>query len=453
MPNLVVVKYGGSLLSSADAFRTAASYVVGKSTDGSRAVVLVSAMSGLTNRFMDIYDRRALQELSAIENIYWEVAKPLPKRHHDQAMEEIKEEMKALKILLEARNKDAFVGSAEGHSAILQKYHILAQDRDAAHLSGADAGFLLNAHGLIDMEASRVNLRERVGGLLSKGIPVVGGYLGRHHKTDAYQLGARNSNDGFAAALAVALGAQAVEIVKDVPGVFRVYPREDLGILRKLSYNEAGNMSWTGSPVVHPSAIIISESSGLPIVVKNMQSDGTVISTETETTKEKFVASVVPERTFMVTIRDRMIGTYEGMGYWSIISSFEEGRGNAITPVSAMGGISYTLNIDDRKKAGDNETLFRNHIEELRAHLNANGFRASVVGDEVGRITLVGDAMQSRQGTFYYLTGILSERGISLRSTVQIDEKVMPPVISIVVDSDNLESTTTALTEELFTVR
>ncbi|MBI2971874.1 MAG: aspartate kinase [Candidatus Aenigmarchaeota archaeon] len=446
MSGLVVVKFGGSVLTGADSFRAAAGYAAARN-----AVSLVSGMNGLTNAFMDMYDQQ-VYGIEWLTDVYRRVVSKLPHELKQAVLKEIAEELNPLPVYQKIGARDAFVGSPEGHAAILLKYHLKAQGVVAAHLTGPDAGFFFDRHGLVDMDTSREFLANNVGAIVKCGqMAVVGGYLGiggDHY----YRVGARNINDACATALAGALGAGEVHIIKDVPGVYRVPPEfGDYGLLGRLSYNEARKMSSRGSPIVHPTGVRMAQDGGIPVIVKSMDSRGTTIAGETQTTPENPVAALVPERTCMVTVRDDIMDTPEGMEYPVLIHQFENKNGADMgIAASDVGGFSYTVTLGDRKKANGNGALVRAHTEELRDYLNAHGYRPVVEGEEIGMITVVGDSMQRRPGTLSYVSGVLGRKGISVLSAVQSNERHAPPSITMAVDADKLEATTRALAEELF---
>lgn len=443
MSKLVVVKYGGSTLKSANAFRAAAQYQIRTSP-----VALVSAVNGATNLLMDAYERKT--DTSRLKDAYWGIAKPLPSAIQEEAMGKIEKQIELLGLYQDIGARDAFIGAGEGHSAILLSSHINALGRKSDHLTGPDAGFFLDDHGIVDMGESLGHL-EKIGDRLKEGnIIIVGGYLGRNRKNE-YSLGARNINDAFATALAVALHGTSVEIIKDVPGVYRVDPEYgNFGLLERLSYDEAGKMSWRGSPVVHPAVIKLAKNISIPIVVKSMESSGTVISPETQSTQEHPVAALVPDRTFMVTVRDELMDTPEGRGYFALISRFEQEFGADIGLIAAdIGGISYTVSWGDRKR-GKNEDQLPIHNVQLRDFLNSHGYKPVVEGQEVGMVTIVGDGMKQRAGTLSQMSGVLAQENISVRSAAQSDERYSSPTITFVVDSDNLKPSVEALAAELF---
>ncbi len=445
MSRLIVPKYGGSILFSPRLFTDAASYQIGKGPVG-----FVSAVNGDTNFYMDIFDGK--NPRGSNRERYKEILAGLPPELRMRAESDIESEMQRMEIYLDIGARDAFVGSPEAVAAILLEYFIKEQGRNATHLSGPDAGFLLDDYGLIDMEASRKPLRENIGRKLDKGnVVIVSGFLGKHHKTRQYKLGARNIGDAFAAAGAAALEGD-VEIVKNVPGVYHVPPEYGIyGMPDNLSYGEARKMTWRGSPVVHPSAVRIAQNYGMKITVKDMKSEGTVISDRTQTTIERPVAGIVPEKTFMITVFDDIMDTPEGRGYLGHVSQYEAQRGNDVGLVATdVGSISYTISLGDKKRPENNGHILEEHNRGLGDHLNSHGYGATIDGQEVGMITLVGDGMQRRAGTLSYLSGVLGRNGISIRCTSQSDEKYGPPSIIFVVDKNELEDSVRALSDELF---
>lgn len=465
MTELIVPKYGGSVFTDADSYRRVAKYQLSRGR-----VAVVSAMSRVTDRLEAIYDNRDMQALAQLKKAYFEIVKSLPSEIREAAVREIEKDMGRegetgnLHVYLDMGAKDAFVGSGEGHSAIFLASHINALGGNAEFLSGTEAGFLLDNHGWVDMDRSREPLRVAARRIMDQlKIAVVGGYFGRHNKTGQWKAGARNINDAFAVAEGDALGADAIEIVKDVPAIYRV-PKKldefvfgDYGSLGKLSYDETRKMSSRGSIVIHPQAIVLAQSKKLPIIVKNMESEGTVITAESQTTREKPFAAIVPDKAPMITIRDDIMDTPEGRGYWARVAGFEEKHGVDIGVIpSDIGVISYTISLGDKKgPKKDARTVLRQHNEELREYLNSMGYNPKIDGEEVGMITVVGDEMQNRPGTLAYLTEILareepSGERTSVRAFVQSDEKYARPSMVIVVNLDSFEAAVKVLADELF---
>ncbi len=465
MSGLIIPKYGGSVFTDEESYRRVARYQLSRGH-----IAVVSAMNGVTTELEHIFDQKDMQALSKLKNRYFKIVENLPPRYCEPAMREIEKDMGRegetgnLRIYMDMGAKDAFVGSGEGHSAIFLTSHINALGGNAGFLIGTEAGFLLDDYGWVDMNRSREPLRVAARAIMDQGrIAVVGGYFGRHNKTGQWKAGARNINDAFAVAEGDALGADAIEIVKDVPAIYRV-PKKldefvfgDYGSLEKLSYDETRKMSSRGSIVVHPQAILLAQNRNMPIVIKNMESEGTVISSESQTSQKKPFAAIVPDKTPMITIRDDIMDTPEGRGYWARVAGFEEKHGIDIGVIpSEIGVISYTISLGDKKgPKKDARTVLGQHNEELREYLNSMGYNPKIDGEEVGMITVVGDEMQNRPGTLAYLTEILAREKpnrerTSVRAFVQSDEKYARPSMVIVVNMNSFESAVKVLADELF---
>lgn len=459
----IVVKYGGSVLKDGDSFRRAAEYQRRTSR-----LALVSAMKDVTTYLGEIFEDKDVQRLLQLKNSYLKVVEGLPSGLHEAAVREIEKdfgregERGLLHTYLNIGARGAFVGSGEEHSAIFSYYYNKALGTDAEFLIGYDAGFLLDDHGWVDMDSSREPLRAAVKSKIDQGKTVsVGGYTGRHHKTGVVMAGADNINDAFAIAMADASGADSVEIIKDVPAVYHVPPKlgdefvfGDYGSLKNLSYNETRKMASRGLLVIHPQAALLAQSKNIPIFVKNMESRGTLISADTQTTYEKPFAVLVPRKGFMIAVEDDIMDTPEGRGYWARVAQFEYEHGNDIditpsdTPV-----ICYTIrlgNIKGRNKE-DSQKLLEQHNNELREYLNSIDYNPKIYGEEVGVITAVGDKMKGRPGTLAHLSGILAKENISILADVQSLEKTYTgPSITFAVDLDKLEKSVKVLAEKLF---
>src|SRR3989338_11240704 len=102
MPESTVIKYGGGALKDHESFSGAAYHQAVTHSP----VAVTSAMYGITNRLLNIYEKGAPDSLVKTEflNCYWDVAKYLPREFHDLAMNELKVEMERVTTFLDARN-------------------------------------------------------------------------------------------------------------------------------------------------------------------------------------------------------------------------------------------------------------------------------------------------------------------------------------------------------------
>lgn len=462
---IYVIKFGGSVLSDAEGFRNAANYV--KSKRSREVIVVPSAMYEVSSTLEKIYENRSKRryvsrELGNLERRYIKTLEPLPPELAEPAKSKIKIEMGNLERDITTGAKDAVEGSGEGHSCIIFVPYLKSAGLDAEYVLGSDAGFMLDGQRRINLKRSTKRLSKTVDSILRKGeIPVIGPYLGEAIG-GGYIRAPRNSNDEFATAIAVAKKIDGVddilvEIVKDVAGVYRVEERYgDYGVLKNLSYDESGKLTWRGSPVVYPTAITMAENNGITIVVKNMDSPGTIISKDSQTTKEKPVAAIVTSQAPIVTVLDRSMDTgEESLGYLATVTGFEAANRIPIgVDASDAGKISHTLSPGNKKgkEKEELEKMLRKHPNLLKKYLISHGYQPEGVylEEKTGVITLVGNEMQNRKGTLAYLSGIVGDAGISIRAASQSYEKPSPPSITFVVDIEDLDTSVKALCEELF---
>jgi len=456
--NLYVIKFGGSVLTDYESLMNAAAYIIKKQKEN-RVIAVPSAFSGITNVHKGIFKNIRDPDYYPIKRaelryIYSLIFDRFPRPYAEGAMNEIDEHLKALDAYVQSGSEDAIVGSGEQQAGIILRYFVEALEGDVEYINSADAGFLIKENRSIDIERSAIGLRKTIGARDPKKALIIPGYVGRHVDTHVVRTGTRNSTDSFASAVGYSIDADTVtvEIIKDVPAICRVEKRYgNYGTLNALSYDESGEMTWKGSPVVHPEAINIASLKKIPIVVKNLDPDskGTLISTESQTTKENPVAAIVVVYQPMINVIDSLMT--ERTGYLHLLTGFETRKGNSIDMVSTGNkSVSYTVSLGDVKSDENIDQLLALHLNELKNYMNSMGFEPSVDGEVVAKISAVGKAMQGTPGILRRIYGTTEAVNVSVRANSQSDEKPLPPTVSFAVDADKADITVKALCEELF---
>lgn len=243
MPELSVVKIGGSVLTGPQAFRRAASFAARRLAEdpGRQLVIVVSAEYGLTDAL-----------LSSAQDI---VADPDPE------------------------TLDLLWSSGEIRSVALLVL--------ALHAAGVRAiGLNVHQTGLIDPEASEVAghfelrpLRLRAA-LAAADVVVVPGFLARGGGDAIVSLG-RGGSDLTAVLLAAGLGARTCELVKDVPGYFSADPNScpDAQQLDHITFEGAIEMARGGCELVQPAALEAARDHDVTLLVRALeQGQGTIVS-------------------------------------------------------------------------------------------------------------------------------------------------------------------------------
>ncbi|RLI98172.1 MAG: hypothetical protein DRO99_01400 [Candidatus Aenigmatarchaeota archaeon] len=442
-------KFGGSSFPDYMGFMQAAEYLSCQIEEGYRPIAVVSAPKGVSDMLIDAAaGRLGMDELKdSLLDKYSGMVRDMfgSGREARNAKLEIEAEMGRLREAIEKEGKDCFLSLGENHSSILLAHAIRALGHGSSHADGYTAGVTVTKRGAVVEDETDRRLRATLDRQLSKQdiIPVIGGYVG--DCDGRYVIMGRNTTDVTGALISRAAGAEAYEIIKDVPGVYRVEPEFcETEVIDRLSYDEAGQITWRGAKVVHPHAITVARKAGIPIRVRNMYDAGfTTIHHDSSTTEEKPVAAISARRFYMINVSDDAMNTPEGRGYLAMMSSVLSAHDIDILDAAMPANtISVVIPVSEHTRNGIEE--------ELAASLAESGYSPVIEGREVGGISITGEAMKGRPGTLSYLSGILGRECVSVVMGSQSDEAVSSPTINFYVEGGELDRTVKRLCEELF---
>jgi aspartate kinase len=287
----LVMKFGGTSVGSSPAIRQAADIVQGEIPRWGNLVVVVSAMSGVTDSLIAC----ARAAVAGDVEKYEEIITGLQEKHgntiddllvHDEKRIQLCDELAGLFETLQAlcrgihimgeltpRGMDAVVSLGERMNArlfstVLQQGGIASQVVDATRLIVTDNSFQ-QARPLMD--ATR---RKTTGVLIplfmEKVVPVVTGFIAATEDGITSTLG-RGGSDYTATILGDCLDADEVWTWTDVDGVMTADPRivPDAKVLPEVSYNEVSEMAYFGAKVLHPKTIRPVIERNIPLWVKN----------------------------------------------------------------------------------------------------------------------------------------------------------------------------------------
>ncbi len=261
---------------------------------------------------------------------------------------------------------------------------------------------------------------------------VVAGFQGVAETGDVTTLG-RGGSDTTAAALAVALRAELVEIYTDVDGIKTADPRivPEARTLHVVSYEEVFQLAEQGARIVHPRAVELAMRANVPIRVRSTFSDpdedeGTLIAHTFE------VSGEWPERGRVV------IGVAQSANM--VLCSVEEGGGAEAVPIFrslADAGISVDLiNVSpDRNRF----VVHREDAERSRRILEGLGVTVKLRPD-CAKVSVVGTGMRGLPGVMALVAEALRGEGIPILQTA--DSHV---TISCLVPADQMECAVLAL--------
>lgn len=182
------------------------------------------------------------------------------------------------------RELDMLMACGEIMSGVILVSTLIAQGCNAVFLTGGQAGIITdNSFG--DARILKVEPQRIWHYLKQNNVVVVAGFQGVTEDGEITTLG-RGGSDTTAAALGVALGAEAIEIYTDVDGIMTADPRivKDARLLDVITYNEICQFAQSGAKVIHPRAVEIAMQQNIPLRVKNAFNDspGTLVTNRGE---------------------------------------------------------------------------------------------------------------------------------------------------------------------------
>jgi aspartate kinase len=298
------MKFGGTSVGDASCIAHTAQ-IVARAVKENPCVVVVSAMSGVTNRLIDAAKNaqagtvaESLAILDALRKQHESALTSLIPQEQDRApirkrMEEVLAEGRRLcegtGLLRELtpRTLDAISSLGERLSApvvaaAVRALGILSEAVEATELIVTDA-----FHGSAEpqMQLTREKSQSRLRPLIEKGIvPIVTGFIGATSEGQLTTLG-RGGSDYSATILGAALDADEVIIWTDVDGVLTADPRlvPDARTIPVISYREAAELAYFGAKVLHPKTLNPVVQAAIPVWIRNSfapEKPGTKITPE-----------------------------------------------------------------------------------------------------------------------------------------------------------------------------
>lgn len=296
----IVLKFGGTSVSSLANWRNIAKVTAQRRAAGARVLIVHSAITGITDRLEKLLDAALGQaqdeELKAIEERHRRLAAELGialgtdvERH----LAELRQIAAGVALVGEVsdRTRARVMATGELMATELGARFLRSQGLDVAW---ADARTMLKAEERRSASAKAsvlsatcnfapdTALEERLGAMSP--IVITQGFIASDDEGNTVLLG-RGGSDTSGAYFAAKLRAQRLEIWTDVPGMFSANPRNTptARLLRSLHYDEAQEIATSGAKVLHPRCILPARQYRIPLHVYATQApelEGTVLSAE-----------------------------------------------------------------------------------------------------------------------------------------------------------------------------
>jgi len=288
---MIVMKFGGTSLGDGEAINRAVDIVIQTLKDKGGVVVVVSAMSGVTDTLLSAATSAAQGDAETFRRARW----ALSDRHrlalteaitHEEARLQLMEEVEALlsdfeslcrsiHVLgeLTARGSDAVASLGEKLTARILAAALRDRGERATAVEATEAIVTNGRHGSAAplMDETKEMAQARLLPLLAEGVtPVVTGFIAATQNGVTTTLG-RGGSDYTAAILGACLDADEVWLWTDVDGVMTADPRvvPEARTLAEISYAEAAELSYFGAKVLHPKAILPAVERGIPLRIVN----------------------------------------------------------------------------------------------------------------------------------------------------------------------------------------
>ncbi len=387
---VVVQKFGGTSVGSAERIKHVAERVLEEKDRGNDVVVVVSAMGKTTD---------------SLVKLAGEITEKPSKRE-----------------------MDVLLSTGEQITISLLSMALNEKNVDAISLTGWQAGMETEAvHG----NARILNIKtERIEEHLMDGkVVIVAGFQGITEGGDITTLG-RGGSDTTAVALAAALKADKCDIYTDVKGVYTTDPRyvKEARKLLSVSYDEMLELANLGAGVLHPRAVEYAKNYQMPLVVRSSmeKEEGTIIEEEVSMEQNLVVRGVAFEDNITsVTVFGLKNPLTSLSTIFSTLATHQINVDIIIQSLTESKGTNLSFSIKD----SDLEETVK-VLEENKAVL---GYDRVASEQGLAKVSIVGSGMISNPGVAADMFKVLAEQDIVIKMVSTSEIKV-----STVIEKGNM---------------
>ena len=396
---LIVQKYGGTSVGNPDRIKGVATRVAEHRAKGDQIVVVVSAMSGVTDSLIKL-----AKEIM-----------PLPSE----------------------REMDVLLSTGEQTTIALTAMAMHAIQVPAVSLTGAQAGIVTDG---VHTKAKIRNISPKeVHKMLDAGnVVIVAGFQGQTPEGVITTLG-RGGSDLTAIALAAALKADLCQIYTDVDGVYTADPRlvPTAQKLQEISYDEMLELAGLGAKVMQSRSVEFAKKFGVIFEVRSSLNNnpGTLVKEETahmesvvirgvslDKNQAKITLAHVPDQPGAAARIFKAIGE-SAINVDMIVQTASHGA-------SGSTDISFTLDKPDVLSA-------RRALDKIKSEV---GFNEVIADEQIGKLSIVGVGMRSHTGVAAKMFEALAQAGVNIHMISTSEIK-----ISVVIDLAKGEQATNAV--------
>ena len=368
---LFVQKFGGTSLGTLDRIHRVAEQVEGTARGGHQVVVVLSAMSGETDRL--------------VQMAHEVTSKP------------------------DDRELDVLLSSGERVTIALLAMELRGRGINARSFTGRQVGIVTNSSHT-RARIAKIMASPMQEALAEGVVPVVAGFQGVNERSEVTTLG-RGGSDLTAVALAASLGADRCMIFTDVDGIYTADPNivPSAKKIEKLSYEEMLELASLGAKVLQARSVEFAAKYGVPVEVKSsfQEGEGTLVTHEDTDMERAVVSGVTGDRN---QAKVTVVGVPDRPGIAAELFS--------AVAASSISVDMIIQNVSQRSLADISFTVPRSDIpralplmEKAKIELQAQDIE---VKEDVAKVSIVGVGMRSHSGVASRMFQTLSREGINI---------------------------------------
>ena len=399
MSEIIVQKFGGTSVGSVERIESVAE-IVKNASDSNTVIVVVSAMSGETNKLIKLAN------------------------HFGENPDK--------------REFDALVSTGETISSALltmalHSKGIKARSFSASQISMKTTDSYSKAK-ILDVDA------EKILKVIEDGtIPIITGFQGITEGGDVTTLG-RGGSDTTAVAIAAQVNASRCDIYTDVDGIFTTDPKivSNAKKLDSITMEEMLELAGQGAKVIQTRAVEFANKYNVPVRVLSSFNDGegTLINLKEETMENALVSGIAFQKD-QVKFTLHGVGDIPGTAFKILgpISDAEVEVDVIVQNVSVDGKTDFTFTVS----AEDQDTVTK-VIEDIKSEVEFNDL---MIDSEIAKVSIVGVGMRSQAGVASKAFKALSQNDVNIQIICTSEIK-----ITMVIDKDLVDKAVQVLHEE-----
>ena len=399
MSETIVQKFGGTSLGSVERIDAVAE-IIKKASNKNKIVVVVSAMSGETNRLIDLANSFGNNP--------------------------------------DKREFDALVSTGETISSALLSMALHSKDIKARSFSASQIAIRTTSSyskaKILDVDAKKI-----LDVLENDTIPIITGFQGITEGGDITTLG-RGGSDATAVAIAAQINANRCDIYTDVDGIFTTDPNivSNAKKLDSITMEEMLELAGQGAKVVQTRAVEFANKYHVPVRVLSSFNDGsgTLISLKDESMENALVSGIASQKD-QVKFTLHSVGDIPGTAFKILgpISEAEVEVDVIVQNVSIDGKTDFTFTVSN-----EDQEIVKKILSNIKDDIN---YKELIINPDIAKVSLVGAGMRSQSGVASKAFKALSENDVNIQIICTSEIK-----ITMVIKEEEVEKAINVLHEE-----